>query len=169
MKKITLLILALFATMQFGISQKYAYVDSEYILSNIPAYRSAQDQLDEMAEEWENEIDQMYGQIEEMYRNFQSERVLMSDEMRKKREEEIMNLEAEAKKLQHKYFGPEGEMYQKQEELIGPIQDQVYNAIEEIAEEGDYAVIFDMADSATLLYTNPQYDLSDEVLGKLGY
>ncbi len=169
MKKTLLILTVLFAAAQVSFAQRYAFVDTDYILNSIPAYRAAQEQLEELIEGWEKEIENIYGRIEQLYRDFQSQRALMSEEMRKKREEEIINLEADAKKLQHKYFGPEGEMEKKQEELIGPIQDQVYNAVANIAEEGNYAVIFDMANSPTLLYTNPRYDLSDEVLSKLGY
>ncbi len=170
MKKIVLITAVLLLSLQASSqAQRYAFVDTDYILNNIPAYRSAQEQMDELIAGWEKEIEDIYNRIEQMYRNFQSERALMSEEMRKRRENEIIGLEAEAKELQHKYFGPEGEMNQKQEELIGPIQDQVYNAVAEIAEEGNYAVIFDMANSPTLLYTDPRYDLSDEVLAKLGY
>ncbi len=158
-----------FASLQTGFAQRFAYVDSEYILNNIPAYRSAQEQLDKLAEEWQTEVELIYQEVEALYRSYQNERVLMSEEMRKKREDEIVSKEAEAADLQRKYFGPEGELYQTQEELIRPVQDRVYNAIEQMAVDGNYAVIFDTSDSPIMLYTDPRNDLSDDVLKRLGY
>jgi len=111
----------------------------------------------------------MYAEVEKMYRDYQSEEVLLTQEMKRKREDEIINKEKEVKDLQNKYFGREGDLFQKRQELIKPIQDEVYNAVKEIAVEGNYAVIFDTSSGPSLLYTNPRYDLSDDVLEKLGY
>lgn len=152
-----------------GFAQRFAFVDTEYILSSIPAYSAAQEQIDQLAEEWQKEIEASYQKVESLYNNYQKDRVLMSEDMRKKREEEIISREAAAAELQRKYFGPEGELFKTQEELIRPIQDRVYKAVEEIAVEGNYAIIFDAANSASMLYTNPRNDLSDDVLKKLGY
>lgn len=160
---------ALFMFLQIASAQRFAYVDSDYILSNIPAYRAAQEQLDKLAGEWQKEIEAKYEEVEALYRNYQNDRVLMSEEMRRKREDEIVTREAEAAELQRKYFGPEGELFNNQEELVRPIQDQVYNAVQELATEQNLAVIFDSANSATMLYTNPRNDISDDVLKKLGY
>jgi outer membrane protein len=159
----------IFVSMQTGLSQRFAYVDSEYILGNIPSFIAAQDQLEKLSEEWQKEIEARYEEVEVLYRNYQNDRVLMNEEMRRKRENEIVTREAEAAELQRKYFGPEGELFKSQEELIRPIQDQVYNAVVDMATEGNYAVIFDTANSPVMLYTNPRNDLSDEVLKKLGY
>ena len=115
------------------------------------------------------EISTEYEEIEKMYKTYQSERVLLTDEMRSKREEEIMAKELEVKELQRKYFGQEGDLYKKREELVKPIQDALYKALKELSAEGGYAVIFDSASGASILYSNPRYDLSDEVLKKLGY
>ncbi len=158
-----------FITFQTAFSQRFAYVDSDYILSNIPDYRAAQEQLDRLTQEWQKEVEASYEEVEALYRNFQNDRVLMSEEMRRKREDEIVTKEAAAADLQRKYFGPEGELFQSQEELIRPIQDRIYNAVEKMAADGNYAVIFDTANSPTMLYTNPRNDLSDDVLKIMGY
>ncbi|MBR4583279.1 MAG: OmpH family outer membrane protein [Bacteroidales bacterium] len=168
MKRIILLAVAiLFAT--FAFSQKYAYVDTEYILNNIPVYESAKTQLEDLTKEWKKEIDAKKSSIDQMYQNYQSERILLTEELRAKREDEIMKKEQELKQLQQKYFGESGMLYKKREELIKPIQDDIYNAIKEIATEGNYAVIFDTANNLNMLYTDPRHDKSDEVLRKLGY
>lgn len=168
MKKLVIL---LFVTALSGVmmAQKYAYVDSEYILNNIPTYESAKTQLDELSAEWKKEIDAMKESIDKMYKDYQAERVLLTEELRTKREEEIMQKEKEMRELQQKYFGKEGMLFKKREELVKPIQDDIYNAIKEIAVEGSYAVIFDTANSLNMLYTDPRYDKSDDVLKKLGY
>lgn len=152
-----------------AIAQKFAFVDSEYILKNIPSYAAAQDELNNMSEEWQAEIDQEYATIEEMYKSYKSERVLLSEDMRQKKEEEIIEKEKQVKDLQNKYFGPEGELFNKREELVKPIQDAVYNAVKELSAEGGYAIIFDTSSGAAIFYSNPKYDKSDEVLQKLGY
>jgi outer membrane protein len=169
MKKITTTIAILILFSGLVMAQKYAFVDTEYILDRIPSYKAAQDQLDQMSEEWQAEIETMYDEIEKMYRDYQSEKVLLSEEMKIKQEEEIIQKENEAKELQRKYFGQEGSLYKKRQELIKPIQDEVYLTVKEIANEGNYAVIFDTASGASMLYTDPKYDKSDEVLEKLGY
>ena len=151
------------------LAQKFAFVDTEYILSNIPSYKAAQDELDKVSETWEAEITAEYEQIEKMYKTYQSERVLLTDEMKKKRQEEIMDRERAVKELQAKYFGPEGDLSKKRQELVKPIQDALYKAVKELSAEGSYAIIFDTASGASILYSNPRYDLSDEVLKKLGY
>lgn len=168
MKRVFLFAVALiFATFTFG--QKYAYVDTEYILNNIPVYESAKTQLEDLTKEWKKEIDAKKSSIDQMYQNYQSERILLTEELRAKREDEIMKKEQELKQLQQKYFGESGLLYKKREELIKPIQDDIYNAIKEIATEGNYAVIFDTANNLNMLYTDPKHDKSDEVLKKLGY
>ncbi len=168
-RKAILVAIMVFASLQLGLSQRFAYVDSEYILNNIPEYIAAQEQLDKLAEKWQQEIEESYEEVEALYRNYQNDRVLMSEEMRRKRENEIVAREAEAAELQRKFFGPEGELFKNQEELIRPIQDRIYNAVEKMANEGNYAVIFDTANSPTMLYTNPRNDLSEDILKILGY
>jgi outer membrane protein len=169
MKKVVTLLGILFLAAGPGLAQKYAFVDTEYILNRIPSYKAAQDQLDKMAGDWQSEIETMYDDIEKMYKDFQSEKVLLTEEMMLRKEEEIVDREQELKQLQQKYFGRDGSLFQKRQELIKPIQDEVYRAVKEIAAEGNYAVIFDTASGANMLYTNPKYDKSDDVLEKLGY
>ncbi len=150
-------------------AQKFAFVDTDYIMKNIPSYVAAQDELDKMSENWETEIKAEYDAIAEMYKTYQAERVLLSDEMKKKREDEIVAREKAVKELQNKYFGPEGNLFNKREELVKPIQDAIYKAIKEMTVEGGFAIIFDTASGASILYSNPKFDKSDEVLQKLGY
>lgn len=169
MRKISLLLFAIILTAAVGYSQKYAFVDTEYILSNIPSYQAAQDQLEQYSKEWEKEIKTMYEEVDRMFKKYQSEQVLLTEEMKRKREDEIINREKEVKALQNKYFGPEGELFKKRQELIKPIQDQIYNAVKELAVSGGFAVIFDTSADVSMLYTDPKLDKSDEVLQKLGY
>lgn len=154
-----------------SISQKFAYVDSDYILKKIPAYEAAQAQLDELAVEYQKEIEAVYAEIDKMYKDFQAEKVLLTEEMKAKREDEIINKEKQAKEIQKKRFGPkDGDLYKKRQELVKPVQDEVFGAIKQLAEEGGYAIIFDTSSgSANILFTDPKYDKSDEVLKKLGY
>jgi outer membrane protein len=169
MKRIASILSILLLATGMSLAQKYAFVDTEYILDRIPAYKAAQDQLDKMAADWQEEVETMYGSIEKMYQDFQAEKVLLTEEMKIKKEEEIIAREKEVKDLQQTYFGRDGNLFKKRQELIKPIQDEVYRVVKEIATEGSYAVIFDTASGANMLYTNPKYDKSDEVLEKLGY
>jgi outer membrane protein len=169
MKRIILNIAALFLLSGLVMAQKYAFVDTDYILNRIPSYKAAQEQLDKLSEEWQTEVENVYAEIEKMYKDYQTEKVLLSEEMQVKKEEEIVNKEQAAKDLQKEYFGREGSLYKKRQELVKPIQDEVYRIVKEIATEGNYAVIFDTASGANMIYTDPKYDKSDEVLEKLGY
>jgi outer membrane protein len=150
-------------------AQKFAFVDSNFILSKIPNYKAAQDQLDKLSTQYQKEIETKYAEVDKMYQDYQAEKVLLTEEMRKKREDDVIAKERAVKELQTKYFGKDGLLFKKREELIKPIQDQIYNAIKELANEGGYAVIFDASASPNMLYTNPRYDKSEEVLQKLGY
>ena len=169
MKKLTSIILLIGIAGISAYAQKYAFVDSDYILNNIPSYKAAEDEIDKLSEQYESEVKSMYDEIDKLYKDYQGEKVLLSDEMKSEREKEIVDKEREAKKLQNDYFGQEGLLFKKREELIKPIQDEVYNAVKEIANENGYAVIFDSSSGPTMLYTNPRYDVSDEVLKRLGY
>ncbi|MBN2814375.1 MAG: OmpH family outer membrane protein [Bacteroidales bacterium] len=169
MKRIILLITGLVFSLGLSIAQKYAFVDTDYILNNIPNYKAAQEQLDKVSEEWQKEVEVKYAEIEKMYKDYQAERVLLAEDMRRQREEAIVNREKEVKELQKNYFGQEGALFKKRQELIQPIQDDIYKAIKDIATENGYAAIFDTSSGASLIYTNPRYDISDEVLQKLGY
>jgi outer membrane protein len=169
MKKIivTLTTLMLFSGITFA--QKFGFIDSGYILENIPAFRAAQEQLNQLSAQYQKELEAMHAEIEQMYQDFQAESVLLSEDMKRKREDVIISKEKDYKQLQRKYFGPEGDLFQKRQGLVKPIQDDVFAAVQELASEGSYAVIFDKADGTTLFFTNPRYDLSDQVLQKLGY
>ena len=171
MRKILIIAIILIATVGFGFSQgqKYGFVDTEYILSNIPTYTAAKKQLDEIAAKWELEVKAQFKEVEEMYKKYQTEKVLLSDEMKSKREEEIINKEKSANELKKGYFGADGELQKKRKELVKPIQDEVYNAIKKIAKEGNFTIIFDIASNPGILYTDPKYDKSYDVLEKLGY
>ncbi|MFC2152985.1 OmpH family outer membrane protein, partial [Bacteroidota bacterium] len=134
-------------------AQKYAFVDTEYILNNIPAYKAAQDKLNQLSEDWQKEIEAEYVIVEKMYKDYQAEKVLLTNEMIKQREAEIAAKDRSVKELQKRFFGPNGELFKKRQELIKPIQDEIYNVIKDIAESGNYAIIFDTAAGATILFT----------------
>ncbi|MDR1681661.1 MAG: OmpH family outer membrane protein [Prevotellaceae bacterium] len=169
MKKM-LLTLALMAGIVFSASaQKMAYVNTEYILKKIPAYKTAQDQLDKLSQQYEKEIESRYQKLEELYKSYQAEKVLLTDDMKQRRENEIIAKEKEAKELQRQYFGQGGTMEKKKDELIKPIQEKITSAINELATQDGYAMIFDSASNAAILFAAPRYDLSDKVLEKLGY
>ncbi len=169
MKKIGVLTVIMILTTAMAVAQKYAFVDSEYIRKNIPAFTTAQEQLDNLSEQWEKEVADGYAVVEQIYKAYQNEAVLLSQDMKTKREEAIIAKEQEMKELQNKYFGMEGELFKKREELVKPIQDEILKAIKDIAVEGSYAVIFDTAAGGNILFANPKYDISDQVLEKLGY
>jgi outer membrane protein len=169
MKKFMVISALLIATASTVFSQKYAFVDTEYILGNIPSYRAAQEQIDKFSADWQAEVEKKFDDIEKMYNDFQAEKILLTEELKKKRENEIIKKEKEARELQKKYFGPEGDLFKKREELIKPIQDELYNAVKEIALEGNFAVIFDTSSGPSILFSDPKHDKSDDVLQKLGY
>jgi outer membrane protein len=169
MKKTALITaLALFTTLSvFG--QRFAYIDSDYILENIPEYQAAQMQLNELSVQWQNEIEAKFGEIDELYRKYQAESVLLPEEMKRQREEEIVAKERAAKELQMQRFGRDGDLFKRREELIKPLQDQIYDAVEQIATRGNYAVIFDKSGGGNMIFSDVRYDLSDEVLQRMGY
>jgi outer membrane protein len=169
MKKTIFLLGFLVLTSAFATAQKYAFVDSEYIRKNIPAFTTAQEQLDKLSKQWEKEVSDGYAVVEQMYKSYQNEAVLLSQDMKTKREEAIIAKEKAMKDLQNKYFGMEGDLFKKREELVKPIQDEILKAIKEIAVDGSYAVIFDTAAGGNILFANPKFDISDQVLEKLGY
>ncbi len=150
-------------------AQKFAYVDTDYILNKIPEFKQAQDKLDNLSTDWQKEIESKYTDVEKMYRAYQKEQVLLTDEMRVKREEAIINKENEAKDLQQKYFGPKGELYSKRQELIRPLQDRIHDAIQQLATNNKYQVIFDSSSDVIMLYKNNNLDKSDKILELMGY
>ncbi len=169
MKKLVLVVVL--AIMSWGVqAQKVAYVDTEYILENVPTFKASQKKLDQYSQEWQKEVEDIYTDIEQKYKEYQAEKVLLTDELRIKREEEIIAREKDAKALQKKYFGQNGELFKKRQELIKPIQDDIYNAIKEVAAEANLDFIFDSSGGAVnILFANPKFDRSDDVLQKLGY
>jgi outer membrane protein len=169
MKKIILTLAVVFSIAIAANAQKYGFIDSEYIMENIPAFNAAQEQLNQLSSQYQKELESMHAEIEQMYQDFQAESVLLSEDMKRKREDVIISKEKDYKNLQRKYFGPEGDLFKKRQGLVKPIQDDIFNAVQELATDGSYAVIFDKAGGTTLFYTNPRYDLSDQVLQKLGY
>lgn len=169
MKRIGLIMILTFLTAAFATAQKYGFVDSDYIRKNIPAFNQAQEQLDNLSKQWEKEISDGYAVVDQLYKSYQNDVVLLSQEMKTRREEAIINKEREVKDLQNKYFGVEGELFKKREELVKPIQDEILKAIKTIAAEGAYAAIFDTASGGNILFANPKFDISDQVLEKLGY
>ncbi|MEI6696558.1 MAG: OmpH family outer membrane protein [Bacteroidota bacterium] len=169
MKKIFFsLVFTLFIT-GVSFSQKYAYIDSEYIMDNIPEYKDAQAEIDALSKQWQKEIEQKFKEIDNLYKAFQAESVLLPEEVKKKRENEIIASEKEAKDLQKKRFGKDGDLYKKRQDLVKPIQDKVYNAIEKRAQEKNYIFVFDKAGSLTIMYADAKYDLSDDILNDMGY
>ena len=150
-------------------AQKFALIDMEYILKNIPSYEMANEQLSQVSQRWEKEVNELSKEAEAMYKNYQGEMVFLTDEQKKKREEEIVLKEKEVTETRYKYFGPEGELYKKRQSLMKPIQEDVYNAVKAVAEERGYQTIFDRASSQSIVFASPKIDVSNEVLAKLGY
>jgi outer membrane protein len=148
---------------------KFGYVDTDYILGKIPEYKSAQTELDKQSIQWQKEIEAKYTEIDKLYKAYQADKVLLTEEMQKKRENEIINKEKEAKDLQKSRFGVDGELYKKRIELVKPVQDKVYNAIKTTAEKKGLGFILDKAGQVSILYANSKYDISDDVLTLLGY
>jgi len=169
MKNLLLIIVALLLGAGAAQAQKYAVIDTEYILHKMPKYKSAQEQVERFTTMYQKEVDDAYKKVDEMFRTFQAEKMLLTDEMKQKRESEILAKEKEAKDLQRQHFGPDGSLFKKREELMKPIQDQLYNAIKDLANEGGYAVIFDSANNPSLIYISARYDKSDDVLKRLGF
>ena len=169
MKKLLLILALSFTTITTTQAQKFAYVDTDYILNKIPEFKQAQDKLDAISADWQKEIENKYTEVDQMYRAYQQEQVLLTDEMKVKREETIINKENQAKQLQQKYFGPEGDLYLKRQELIKPIQDKIYDAIQQLAANNKYQVIFDSSSDLIMLYKNNNLDKSDKILGLMGY
>ena len=150
-------------------AQKFAYVDSDYILERLPEYGSAQDQIEKLSLNWQSEIEEVYQEIDLMYKKYQADKILLTQEMKNKRESDIINKEKEAKELQRKRFGPDGDLYKKRQELVKPIQDKIYNAIQDFSNEKRYDIIFDKSSNLIMLFSNPSLDKSDDILKMLGY
>jgi outer membrane protein len=170
MKKSILLIAIVIsmACSAFAQQARNGYIDSEFILGNIPEYKDAQRELDRLAANWQKDIEKRFASIDSMYKKYQVEAITLPDNLKQKREEAIINAEQDAKDLQKRRFGKDGDLFKKREELVKPIQDRVFNAIEAIAKDKGYAFVFDVAGSMTIVYADPKFDLNDAVLQRLG-
>lgn len=168
-KKAILIIATLVTTTGITLAQKIGFVDTEYILNQIPEYKAAKAELDKVSGDWQKEIETKYAEIDKLYKAYQAEQILLTEDLQKKRQNEIINREKEAKDLQKQRFGVDGDLFKKRMELVKPVQDKVYNAVKTVAEKGGIAIIFDKASDMMMLYANPKYDKSDEILEFLGY
>ena len=168
-KKSLLIAVAIIACAFASNAQKFALVDMEYILGKVPAYEVANNQLEQLSQLWQKEVENIGREAETMYNNYKSQMPFLTDEQKKKQEEDIVAKEKEAAELRNKYFGPEGELYKKRQQLMKPIQDDVYNAIKKVSEERGYMCVFDRASSADIIFASPRIDISNEVISKLGF
>jgi len=150
-------------------AQKFALIDMEYILKNIPAYEMANEQLNSISKKWQAEVESVQQDAQNLYKTYQADLVFLSAEMKTKREALIVAKEQEAQELKRKYFGADGELFKKRESLIRPIQDEIYNACKDIAEKQGYAVVVDRGSAMSIIYATPKIDISNDVLTKLGY
>lgn len=150
-------------------AQKFALMDMEYVLKNIPAYERANEQLNQVSKKWQAEVEALNTQATTMYKNYQNEVVFLSKEQKAAKQEEIMLKEKEAADLKKKYFGPEGELFKKRESLMSPIQEEIYNVVKEISEQRGYSLVLDRASDSAIIFGSPKIDISNEILQKLGY
>jgi outer membrane protein len=169
MKKLIISLCVLAATVMGVNAQKFAMVDMEYIMKNIPSYESANEQLNQISKKWQSEVDAQMQEVQKMYKNYQTELVFLSDDMKTKREEEIVTKEKAVQELKRTYFGPEGELFKKRQSLMKPIQDEVFTTIQEISKTKEYDLVFDKSSAMSIIFTTPKLDISDQVLQKLGY
>ena len=168
MKKILIAMLMLLGGSELW-AQKFALVDMDYILKNIPAYERASEQLNQVSRKWQAEVEVLTTEAQTLYKNYQSEAVFLSEEQKTKREEAIVAKEKEAAELKKKYFGPEGELFKKRESLMAPIQEEIYNAVKDICDLKGYSLVLDRASDTGIIFASPKIDISNEVLTKLGY
>ncbi|MBQ8052033.1 MAG: OmpH family outer membrane protein [Bacteroidaceae bacterium] len=168
MKRLFIMLAVALGALQAN-AQKFALVDMEYILKNIPAYERANEQLNQVSKKWQAEVDALQTEAQTLYKNYQNEAVFLSEEQKTKQEEAIVAKEKEAAELKRKYFGPDGELFKKRESLMTPIQDEIYNAVKDISEQKGYSLILDRASDAGIIFASPKIDISNEVLTKLGY
>ncbi len=169
MRKRILLMFLLVAAGITANAQKFALIDMEYILENIPAYASANKQIEQASQQWQSEVEQLANEAKSLYQDYQSQVSTLSDTERGKREEEIVAKEKSVAELRRKYFGPEGELYKKRESLIQPIEDDIYDAVKAISTQNGYTVVVDRASASSIIFASPSIDISNEVLAKMGY
>jgi outer membrane protein len=169
MRKTILLIATIIGISFASQAQKIAVVDMEYIMKNIPAFETANEQLNQISKKWQSEVEAQYLEVQTMYKNYQTELVFLSQEMKVKKEEEIVAKEKAVQELKRTYFGAEGELFKKRQSLMKPIQDEVYAGIQEISNEKDYGLVLEKSSSMNMIFVSPKLDISDLVLQKLGY
>ena len=168
MKKFFFLIACSFFLTAFAHAQKYAIIDTKYILDRMPEYKTAQTQLDNIAKGWQKEIDDKQEELDKMYKNYDAEQVMLSDDLKKKREDQLFIKEKEVRDLQRQRFGFEGDLFKKRQELIQPIQNKVYNAVQKLAVQRSYDFILDKSEGITVIFADPKLEKSDDVLRELG-
>ncbi len=169
MKKLITLAVVLILLSTTSIAQKFALVDMDYIMKNIPSYETANEQLNQISKRWQKEVETQMAEVQTLYKNYQTELVFLSDEMKVKREEEIIQKEKAAQELKKNYFGPEGELFKKRQSLMRPIQDEIYTTIQEISTEEGYQMVMDKSSAMNIIFVSPKLDISDIILKKLGY
>ena len=169
MKRTALITVALLWCALGAVAQKFALIDMEYVLKNIPTYEIANEQVNQMSIRWQKEVEAIAEEADKMYKDYQSNMVFLTDDQKKKREQEITAKEKAAAELRQKYFGPEGDLFVLRQKLMEPIQDEVYNAVKAVGGERGFQCIFDRASSADIIFASPRIDISNEVLAKLGY
>ena len=169
MKRLIITLCVVVAGIVAASAQKYALIDMEYILKNIPSYEMANEQLNQVAKRWQKECDDLASEAEVLYKNYLADMVFLTDEMKTQRADEVKAKEQEVQELRRKYFGPEGELYKKRESLMKPSQDDIYNAVKKLSEERGYMMVVDRASSSNIIFASPKADISNDVLSKLGY
>lgn len=168
MKKLLIALAVILVTTAAASAQRYCVIDTKYILESIPDYKDAQKKLDAIAEQWQKEVDAKFQDIDKMYKAYQAEQVMLTEELKQKREDEIVGKEKEAKDLQRKRFGYEGDLFKKREELIKPIQDKIYNAVQKLAASRMYDFVLDKSGGITVIFSDPKLDKSEDILVSLG-
>lgn len=169
MKKLLFITIAVIGCALSASAQKFALIDMEYILSNMPSYEVANNQLEQLSQRYQKEVEALNREAETLYNNYKSEMPFLTDDQKKAREAAIVAKEKEAAELRAKYFGPDGELYKKRQTLMEPIQEEIYAAVKKVCEERGYMCVFDRASSADIIFASPRIDISNEVLAKLGY
>src|SRR5688572_17808080 len=168
MKKILLLAISTVAFVGITTAQRYAFIDTKFILDKMPEYTTAQKQLDDVAATWQKEIDGMQGELDRMYKDFDAEQVMLSDDLKRKRQDQLFNKEKSLRELQRKRFGFKGDLFKKRQELIKPVQDKVYNAVQKLAVQRGYDFILDKSEGITVIFADPKLEKSEDVLRELG-
>lgn len=168
MKKLLIIALVCASFGTLSAQGRYAIIDTRYILEKMPEYREAQQRLDDLAKEWQQEIDALQSELDKMYREFEAEQVMLTEELKRKREDQLFAKEKTLRDLQRKRFGFEGDLFKKRQELVKPVQDKVYNAVQKLAVQRSYDFILDKSEGITVIFADPKLDKSEDVLRELG-